>query len=109
MPTAPTLPHALDEAVDWLRALATDGPDLTINAHRKAAHEAHEFAEDPSLEELADVLICLIGAADHRGWSQDDIAHAVSAKVKVNQARTWAQQADGTWQHATGPDSGAVA
>lgn len=84
---------------DWLLALAVDGPDLRVSAHVKAAHEAEEFRADPSLEEAADVLMCLIGALDYRGHSIADLAAAVAAKVEVNKMRTWAQQPDGSWQH----------
>ena len=94
-----TLALALTRAARWLNRLALDGPDLRVNAHRKAAHEAQELADDPSLEEFADVLICLVGTALAHGWTEDDVAAAVLDKVAVNSARTWAQEPDGTWQH----------
>lgn len=92
------LSRALSSAAHWLDALAADGPDLRVNAHLKAAHEAQELADDPSPIEAADVLICLVGTALHQGWTVSDLAHAVAHKVRVNAARTWAQQPDGTWQ-----------
>ena len=66
---------------------------------RKCAAEAAEFAQNPSLDEAADVLITLLGwvtSNDHpiRDWL--DVAHQ---KMQVNLRRTWVQQADGTWQH----------
>jgi hypothetical protein len=72
---------------------------LTINAHVKAMHEAQELAVEPSLEELADVIICLVGTAIQHGWFEDDITEAVKAKLAVNKARPWLKQPDGTWQH----------
>ena len=84
---------------DWLRSRLQDGQDVITTAHLKAAHEAVEFAEEPTLEEWADVFICLVGAALHRGWEVADVAEAVRAKVAINQARTWAVNGDGTWSH----------
>lgn len=94
------LARALSAAAHWLIALADDGPDLRVNAHRKAAHEAAELAADPSLEEFADVVICLVGTALQHRWSVGDVAGAVVRKVTINSRRTWTQQKDGTWQHA---------
>jgi predicted house-cleaning noncanonical NTP pyrophosphatase (MazG superfamily) len=91
---------ALSRAQLWMLRLASNGPDLTVNAHRKAAHEAAEFADDPTLEEAADVLICLAGAALAHDWSIEDIARAVQAKTSINARRHWEQQGDGTWQHS---------
>lgn len=93
------LEHALREAARWLETLAEDGPDLTVNAHKKAAHEAQEFAENPVLEEAADVFICLMGTAVRKGWTTRDIAEAIQSKLEINRLRTWMQKPDGTWQH----------
>lgn len=95
---------ALSDSARWLIALADDGPNLTLNAHKKAVHEAQELAERPSLEELADVAICLVGVAVRHGWTADDIAHAVRQKNGVNSRRRWFQLKDGTWQHIPGSD-----
>lgn len=97
--SAEALASALSGAAHWLNALADDGPDLRIKAHVKAAHEALELAEEPSLEELADVAICLVGTSLQHGWSTSDIADAIMAKVAVNAERTWGQTPDGSWQH----------
>lgn len=93
------LARALSDAARWLIALADDGPDLRVNAHLKAVHEAQELAADPSPIEAADLLICVVGTALHHGWTVGDLANAVAHKVRVNSRRTWAQQPDGTWQH----------
>lgn len=99
-----TLDHACADGLSWLQALAEDGPDLRVNAHKKALNEAVEFAVEGDIAEAADVLLCLVGALDHQGYSISDLAEAVAAKVQVNRARTWQQQDDGTWQHvATAP------
>ena len=87
------------ETANWLRVLASNGPDLTVNAHKKAAHEAVELASNPTLEEMADVIICLVGTALHHGWTFGQVMDAVHYKTAVNRARQWAQEPDGTWQH----------
>lgn len=94
-----TLVNALEYAASWLNTTAETGPDLRVNAHRKVAHEAAELAENPCLEEAADVLVCLVGTALAQHWTLEDLAAAVRAKVLVNWSRTWEQQPDGTWQH----------
>lgn len=97
--SAEALGWALSGAAHWLNALADGGPDLRVKAHLKAAHEAAELAEEPSLEEWADVAICLVGTALQHGWTTDDLAEAVKSKVAVNAKRTWGQTPDGSWQH----------
>lgn len=88
------------EAQRWLAWLVEQGgPDLTVNAHLKVLSEAREFADAPSVEEAADVLIALVGALTHLGVSIEDFGAAVRDKVWVNSLRTWVRQADGTWQH----------
>lgn len=84
----------------WFEDLHKQGVDITDNAHLKCAHEAKEFAEDPCLEEAADVFIALLGACHHRGWTPADLAGAAMDKLVINQGRTWVRQPDGTWQHA---------
>lgn len=93
---------SLQDAAAWLVTLADNGPDLMANAHRKAAHEAVELAAEPTPEEWADVAICLVGTALGQGWDVSMLADAVAAKVRVNRARTWRQEPDGTWQHVQG-------
>lgn len=97
--SAVALASALSGAAHWLNALADDGPDLRVYAHRKAAHEAAELAEAPSPEEWADVAITLVGTALHHGWDTGLLADAVMAKVAINAKRTWGQTPDGSWQH----------
>lgn len=89
-------------AVNWFTHLETTGVDLTTNAHKKVAKEAKEFEDEPSLEEAADVIIAVLGACYHRGWTLQQIAMAIIQKVAVNRARQWERQEDGTWQHVPG-------
>lgn len=86
-------------ATAWFNRLALDGIDLTTNAHVKVEHEAIEFADEPSLEEAADVFISLIGALHARDWTPHDLALAVRDKMIINESRTWAKLPDGTYQH----------
>jgi hypothetical protein len=72
---------------------------MTKTAHLKVAKEAVEFSENPTLHEAADILVCLYGAAFHRGWTFRDLERAVAEKMKINYLRTWERQEDGTWQH----------
>lgn len=91
--------QVLAAAADWLFQLRETGIDLTKTAHLKTPHEAAEFAEDPTPEEAADVIITIVGAAIHHGWSKRDLTEAIARKVTVNSRRTWVRQADGTFQH----------
>lgn len=68
---------------------------------RKLVKEAIELAEDPSLAEAADVLICLLGWTGLNGFSPADLIEAANAKMKVNLGRTWVRCEDGTYQHST--------
>lgn len=66
----------------------------------KATKEATEFNEEPSLEEAADVLVCITGWAVLSGHHLSDIVDAAIAKMNVNiHERTWERQDDGTYQH----------
>lgn len=98
-PAVTFLIDATDRAYAWFLVLTTRGIDLTTNAHLKVKKEAAEFADDPCLEEAADVYISLIGALAQRGWSTDDLALAVDTKMAINEKRNWRQTADGTYQH----------
>lgn len=89
----------LNRVVRHFTHLATHGPDLRITAHKKLVQEAVEFKDKPSLEEAADVLICLAVAVDFQGWSQAQLVKALRDKMVVNRKRIWTLQEDGTWQH----------
>lgn len=86
---------------NWLLELrGSGGPDMAPAAPAKLAKEAAELAADPtSLEEMADVLLCIAGVQIRNGWSDADLLDAVRAKIEINRARIWDQQPDGTWQH----------
>lgn len=100
-PAVTFLVDATDRAYAWFAVLASRGVDLTSNAHVKCKHEAAEFADNPCLEEAADVFISLCGALAQFGWTSDDLAVAVDSKMAINENRKWAQQPDGTYQHTT--------
>lgn len=94
------LESAADRTFAWFVSLVSRGFDLGAQ-HLKVRAEAAEFADDPSLDELADVFITVIGSLVQAGWSTDDLAVAVDTKMAVNEMRTWAKTADGTYQHTT--------
>lgn len=92
------LVDATDRTYAWFNVLVARGFSLAAQ-HLKVKQEATEYADDPSLEELADVYITVIGALVQNGWSIDQLAVAVDTKMGINEKRTWRQQADGTNQH----------
>lgn len=63
----------------------------------KMREEWQEFLDDPDDEmELADLVITCIAHAQTRGWR---LGVAISEKMKINEARTWVSQPDGTIHH----------
>lgn len=95
------------EVGDSLLDLAADVDEFTRHRvpqtrdtpARKCAAEAAEFAAKPSLEEAADVLITLLGWVTSNDHPLERLLDTAHRKMVVNLARTWVQQADGTWQH----------
>jgi hypothetical protein len=91
---------ALD-AYQWFREMLDnpEAPDVAATGPLKTVKEAKEFCDEPSLEEAADVIISVLGATFHRGWTVADVARAMITKTEVNRARTWHKLPDGTYQH----------
>lgn len=87
---------ALDDAGHWVAGFHDNG---VANQAKKVAKEGAEFAEDPTLEEAADVFITMAGAVVIQGWSWDEVAAAIRVKMRTNRERSWEQLPDGTWQH----------
>lgn len=89
---------ALRAAASWARD--TFGPNMAGAHSRKAEAEWAEFLEvgttREAVEEAADVVIALAAFCDSAGYDLEDL---VAAKVRVNRARVWERQADGTFQH----------
>jgi predicted house-cleaning noncanonical NTP pyrophosphatase (MazG superfamily) len=94
-----TLNRLFIEVSSWLTVLAKNGPNLFEHAHLKTVDEAKEFSENPTLEEAADVLICVAAVIAREGWYPWELAEAMDRKLQINRTRTWHQTADGTWQH----------
>lgn len=82
----------------WFGLLVSRGFDLS-SQHLKVKNEAVEFADNPCIEEAADVYITIVGTLVQHGWSLNDLALAVDTKMAINEKRTWRQTADGTYQH----------
>ena len=92
--------HEIRGAAYCLNNLAITGPDLRINAHKKTLQEAAELANEPaSIEEWADVVICLVAVALQNGWTVDELTKALRAKNDTNIARKWQRNPDDTYQH----------
>lgn len=108
------LADAIGGSVAWFDDLRERGLDLTLKAHLKTVEEAGELADALSIEEYADVVICLTAVALGQHWSVGEIAAAIKAKNQTNRDRVWEQMADGTWHHVATPaastntDRGAV-
>lgn len=94
------LSDAAARTYGWFGVLMSRGFDMS-GQPIKVKREAIEFAEEGTLEELADVFITVIGAAAVKGWSMDELAVAVDSKMAINEGRKWTQQSDGTYQHTT--------
>lgn len=94
------LSDAAARTYGWFGVLMSRGFDMS-GQPIKVKREAIEFAEEGTLEELADVFITVIGAAAVKGWSMDELAVAVDSKMAINEVRKWTQQSDGTYQHTT--------
>ena len=90
----------LAELFDDVARFVTDVIPQTVNSPAlKCAKEAREFAEEPSLDEAADVLTCVLGWVHLAGHDVHALLAASHTKMAINNARTWQQQPDGTWQH----------
>jgi NTP pyrophosphatase (non-canonical NTP hydrolase) len=83
----------------WMERLTVEQgiqftPEGTL---RKMKEEWQEFLDDPDDEmELADLVITCIAHAQTRGWR---LGIAVADKMKINEARVWVSQPDGTIHH----------
>lgn len=81
--------------------MGTRFPDHTVDACAiKCATEAQEFAANPNdITEAADVLITLLAWLHVNKVSVHHFLDAAERKMRVNFARTWERQPDGTYQH----------
>jgi hypothetical protein len=65
----------------------------------KLAEELAELRDDHSIEEGADVAVCLIGFFIKSGYECWQFLEALEAKTDVNLARTWKLQPEGFYKH----------
>jgi NTP pyrophosphatase (non-canonical NTP hydrolase) len=85
-------------------AIETFGPGTVQRRLERAGEELQEaIAEaegaastDKVMAEIADVLICLCGAARIAGG---DLQKALDAKMAINRNRQWSLRGDGTGYH----------
>jgi hypothetical protein len=85
---------------NWMNRLTADGtmtfsPEGTL---AKMKEEWQEFLDTEAEDEfeLADLIIAGIAYAHTRGWR---IGLTIAEKMKINEARKWVQQPDGTIHH----------
>lgn len=88
----------LEDAAAWA---AETFPDAGMINHRvKVMEEYREWLGSTgsieSLEEAADIVICLAAWAERAGWN---LEQAIQAKLEKNKTRTWKRQANGTYRH----------
>lgn len=69
----------------------------------KISNEAEELMDNPhAIAEAADVLITLMSWLVAARYSPQALIAAAEAKMRINHARTWAKQSNGTFQHVEG-------
>lgn len=72
----------------------------SIEHLKKLKQEADEAIEKPNdLEEYADILLALFGAAYKAGFTYEQLLKASKSKFEVVQKRKWIKLPDGTYQH----------
>lgn len=65
----------------------------------KLPEEFEEFKKDPSVDEAADVFLCLLIELRQRGHSLDRLLYVAHKKAQINLDRAWVKQLDGTIHH----------
>jgi hypothetical protein len=76
-------------------------PDASNIDHlRKLNDETMEAIETPfDIEEYADCLIALLGAANKSGFNYDELLKASKEKLFICEKRKWKKLKNGTYQH----------
>ncbi len=86
---------------EWLEWFRTTMPEAAPESFLlKADEEVAEFREEPSLEELSDVIVTLIGWLDLSGHDLDTFIESSRAKLETNRTRTWHRLPDGRYKLA---------
>lgn len=62
----------------------------------KLGEEAKELGENPSMEELADCMLVLVGLSR---FLPGELKQALHEKIEKNINRKWERQPDGTYHH----------
>ena len=84
------------EMCEWFDRVIPHSVEDDVTKFRE---ESAEFLANPSAEEAADALGCLVHFCHLKGL---DLKAAVRAKFEKNKARKWERQPDGTWHHVKG-------
>lgn len=88
---------ALEELID--KFISMHLTENSRNGLGKLLEEVNEFIDDSTVEEGADVLICVMIELRKRGVSLEDLLFSVYEKMRLNLSRTWEVQSDGTLHH----------
>lgn len=67
----------------------------------KLNEEAEELLAEPSMEELVDCILVLVGLSR---FLPGDLKNALEAKIAKNESRRWERQANGTYRHIKSND-----
>jgi SAM-dependent methyltransferase len=93
-----------DLMVEWCGWFREVMPDATPESFlRKVREEIEEFIEQPSIEEMSDTLVTLVGWLDLSGYDLAQLLDASRAKLATNRGRTWVRLADGRYKHVDNP------
>lgn len=95
--TSPDFYYLSELVADF--SLGTFGGQRAGAAALKCLAEAAEFATDQTIDEAADVLITLLSWCAQAGRPASELLVVAEQKMHRNSHRTWAKQADGTYQH----------
>lgn len=81
-------------------------PDAGPREHLlKLKEEADEaIAEPHKVDEYADCLLALFGAAFKAGIDNKELLSAATRKFEIVRGRTWERMPDGTYQHVKPPN-----
>lgn len=86
----------------FLRFCETTYPEAEAKDYlTKLREEVGELEADPSMEELVDCLLVLVGLSR---FLPGDLKKALAEKIKRNESRRWRRQADGTYRHIEDSD-----
>lgn len=92
-----------EDHVNWVNETF---PDHTEEGHfYKLVEEVDELASTIGMAtkrkgaELVDIILVCFSYAAKAGISYNELEYMIKEKIKINRARKWEKQPDGTYQH----------